>query len=473
MDAATSRAKDAATGRGKDAAAERRSGAAAGRRTGATRRRWAAALAGAATVLALVLAVGAGGDGDDDAYLVRAVFDNASFVIPGEDVKVAGVKVGVIHDVDLTEDNKAAVVLKIEDPAFRPFRRDAHCRIGLQSLIGEQFVECQPTQPRGDGVPPAPPLPRIREGRGAGQHLLPVEQTTTPINVDLINNIMRLPERERFRIIINELGAGLAGNAEELSAAIRRASPALQQADRVVKTLAEQNELLDRLVEESDRVLEPMARRRKELAGFIDHAGRTAEATARQGEALERNLERLPAFLRELGPAAERFGALADQMEPAIRSLGERAPTINETVQRFGPMLREATPALETLGDVATRGRTTLPRIEKTIDELAALARPLRPAARDLAAVATSFDEQSGIEHLMRLIYYYTGAINGKDALGHYIRASIQVGHCVDRAPEPVGGCEATFDSSGGGDGAEAGAASVLADYLLGQEGGR
>ena len=32
--------------------------------------------------------------GDQHPYKVRAIFDNAGFVIPGEDVKVAGVKIG-------------------------------------------------------------------------------------------------------------------------------------------------------------------------------------------------------------------------------------------------------------------------------------------------------------------------------------------------------------------------------------------
>ena len=109
-------------------------------------RRGAVLSALAAGLLAGTLA--AAGDGDPDDYLVRAVFDNASFVIPGEDVKVGGVKVGTIDDVDLDRGNKAAVVLRIDDPAFRPFRRDAHCQIRLQSLIGEQYVECKPTEPR-------------------------------------------------------------------------------------------------------------------------------------------------------------------------------------------------------------------------------------------------------------------------------------------------------------------------------------
>ena len=62
---------------------------------------------------------------EDDAYRVRAIFDNAGFVIPGEDVKVAGVKVGSIEDVEVTPDFKAAVVLRIDDPGYQDFRADA------------------------------------------------------------------------------------------------------------------------------------------------------------------------------------------------------------------------------------------------------------------------------------------------------------------------------------------------------------
>ena len=81
-------------------------------------------------------------------YKVRAIFDNAGFVIPGEDVKVAGVKVGSIDSLDITKDYKAAVVLKITDPGYQDFRQDAHCIVRPQSLIGERFVECELTQPR-------------------------------------------------------------------------------------------------------------------------------------------------------------------------------------------------------------------------------------------------------------------------------------------------------------------------------------
>ena len=56
---------------------------------------------------------------------------------------------------------KAVVVMRIDDPAFQDFREDASCLIRPQSLIGEKFVECEPTQPHAASSEPPPPLERI------------------------------------------------------------------------------------------------------------------------------------------------------------------------------------------------------------------------------------------------------------------------------------------------------------------------
>ena len=421
-----------------------------------------------AVLVGTLAAAGGSGGSTGGAYQVRAIFDNASFLIPGEDVKVAGVKVGTIAKLDLTADNKAAVVLNIDDPAFHPFRADATCKVGLQSLIGEQFVDCKPTQARGPGVAPAAPLRQIRSGPGKGEYLLPVSRTVTPVNQDLVNNIMRVPERERLRLIINDLGAGLAGNGTALRAALRRADPALQQTDQVISVLARQNHLLARLVGESSQVLGPLARRSHQLAGFIRNAGITAQATAAQGDNLERNLQKLPGFLRRLGPAADDFGALADQMTPALASLNKRARAINATVQRFGPTLQRATPALVALGKTAAHARRTFPALEPTTHRLGDLSQPLVPLSSDLAALSTSFDNTGGIEDVMRFIYFYTAALNGEDAMGHYIRSALQVNICSGRTSIPSAGCESNFSRYTGASAASA--TSNLLDYLLGKD---
>jgi ABC-type transporter Mla subunit MlaD len=419
----------------------------------------------AASVAVLVSAVVVGalgaGRGGSEPYLVRAVFDNASFVIPGETVKVAGVAAGTIDSLDLTADHHAIVVLRIDDPAMRPFRADAHCRIGLQSLIGEQFVECEPSRKRGGGVAPAPALAVIQSGPGHGQHLLPIAQTTTPVGADLLNTIMRVPERQRLPLIINELGAGLSGNGEALRAALRRASPALQQADRVVKVLADQDATLARLVDESDAVLGPLAARRRDVTGFVRHAGQTATATAQRGDALEADLAKLPAFLRHLGPAADRLGALADQTTPAVDALSSQASSVNAATARLGPLTKQATPALQTLGAVADRGRRTFPKLDALATGLGAVGTPLKPLSKDLAALSSSFDTTGGIEALMRFIYFYTGAVNGEDASGHYTRAGLDQSACIDHASQYNAGCGAKyFNAAAAATAAKAGVAA-------------
>lgn len=397
--------------------------------------------------IGVLVNVAAGGDDTGDDYLVRAVFDNGSFVIPGEDVKIAGVKVGEIHDVDVTEDNKAAVVLQIDDPAFVPFRKDAQCQIRLQSLIGEQFIECLPTRPHKEGTEPPAELARVEDGRGEGQYLLPVQNNVTPVGEDLLRNINRLPQRQGLRLIINELGAGLAGNGDRLREAVRRANPALKQLDGVVKVLADQNQLLARLTDESDTVLAAWAEKRKDTAGFIDKAGVTAAATAARGDDLERNFERLPGFLREFKPTAESLSGLADQMTPALNSLDSQAKAINSTIAGTGPFFEAAGPALVSLGSFADRSRELFPAIRPLIGQLDELGQPLTPTSSNLAKLLGSVDDTGGIEELMKLIYFFTGTVNGVDAKGHYVRSGLII-KCPARVPQEEG-CGATLKNYG------------------------
>ena len=212
-------------------------------------------------------------DDTNDFYFVRAEFDNASTIVAGEDVKIAGVPVGVVSDMNVTDDNKAAVTLRIDNTDFTPWKQDASCTIRSQGLIGEKFVECQP------GSADAEPLERIEEGDGEGERLLSVENTSSPVDLDLLNNIMRRPYRERFSILLSELGTGLAGRGEELNEVIHRANPALRETDEVLKILADQSRDLARLAENSDRCSAARARARA-LRDWIVKANETGEASA-------------------------------------------------------------------------------------------------------------------------------------------------------------------------------------------------
>jgi ABC-type transporter Mla subunit MlaD len=396
---------------------------------------------GAAVVFGVERLTGAGPSG----YEVRAVFDNSSFVIPGEQVKIAGAIVGTIRTIQLTPQNKAALVLQITHRQFVPFHTDAHCQINIESLLGEQYVQCTPTQPDPPGVPAAPPLPAIASGPNKGEHLLPVQDTTSPVGFDLIGDATRLQQQERLRLIIAGLGAGLAGNGRALNAALLRADPALEETDKVIAVLGSQDRTLARLTDESAQILAPLAAQRAHLGGFIQHAGAVAVASGQEGQAIEQSLQDFPPFLRQLAPASNRLTALAEQIAPALQTLLAQAPAINASVRGLGPLATTSIPALKTFGNVAQRGESVFPRAHTLAQQLLGLGKPLEPLATDLAATARSFDDAGGIEDVMRFIYYYTGSVNGENSLGHYIRGLVEIGGCSPRTSTPVPGCGATF----------------------------
>jgi ABC-type transporter Mla subunit MlaD len=397
-----------------------------------------------AVIVAAVVAMGAGGDNSGD-YKVRAIFNNASFLIPGEDVKVAGAKVGKVESLDVTPDLRAAAVLDITEPGFKDFRKDAECAIRLQSVIGEKLVECLPTQPRAEGTAAPPPLEKVPDGQpGAGQRLLPVEQTITPVTEDLIRDVMRLPYRQRFGIILNEFGAALAGRGKDLREVIRGANPALREFDSVIKILAKQNKQLAEGAKNGDKVLAEWAARRKEVADFIVQGNIAAQATAERRADLEKNFELFPKFLSELRPTMARLGALSQEMLPVFRNLNKVGPDVSRLLIALEPFSRAGIPAFRSLGRTADAGGPALAAAKPTVEVLGQFTARARTVSHNLASLLTSVDNTKGIQYLTNTIFNLAMSVNGFDDYGHYLRTTLLAG-CNSLATILNQACSANF----------------------------
>jgi ABC-type transporter Mla subunit MlaD len=399
-----------------------------------------------ALVGAAVFGVGAAAPGGGSNYQVRAIFDDVASAVPGEDVKVAGAKVGSVDSMDVTPNHKAAVVLNITDSGFSPFHNDASCTVRPQSLIGEKYVECDP------GSSSRPELKTIPDGfPGEGQHVLPLKNTSSPVDLDLINNIMRLPFRERLAILLSELGAGFAGRGEDLNALIHRANPALRETDKVLKQLADENVTLKNLASQSDQALAPLARDRRHLSGFIKNANEVGEATAAERANIEAGIHKLPTFLKELKPYMQDLGGLADEMTPTLVDLDKASPGLGRLVVELGPFSRSATRSLTTLGQATDVGGPVLQRAQPVVKDLKAFAASANPVSKNLDALTASLDKSGGLEQFMNYIFFQMTAINGFDEISHYLRAALLVNVCstyVTAGEAP--GCGAHFSQTRG-----------------------
>ena len=419
-------------------------------------------LVAAAAVAAVATASGGAGS---DPYYVRAIFDDASFAVQGEQVRVAGAPVGSIASLDVCvahstpcrpgTQNKAAVTLEIDDSRFAPFHTNATCAIRPQSLIGEMYVDCTP------GTAAAPDLRQIKSGPGKGDYFLPVTSTSSPVDFDIVQDIYQEPVAQRLAIILNELGTGLAARGSDLNAVIRRADPALGNTDQVLKILASQNRELAKLATDSNAVLAPLAKQRRALADFITQANTTSQASAARAADISKSIELLPGFLSQLKPLMADLGTLSDQGTPLASDLGQGAAALGREFKELTPFAGAARTALINLGSSAQQSQGPLVATIPLAKQLNQLGTQAVPASTELDTLTASLENTGAIQQLMAVLFNGTNAGNGFDSLGHYVRDELQVSDCTGYAIIPVPGCSAKFSKGSAAADATATAASA------------
>jgi virulence factor Mce-like protein len=423
-------------------------------------------LLGALALVAVAVAV-AGATGTDksgsDGYVLRAVFDNGSGLRTGMDVRVSGIEIGRVRSIELDQSEptmpRAVALIEVDDPTAARFRRDARCSIRSATLLGDRFVDCRLTEPRGPGSAAAQPL-RVVEVDGEAQHLLPVERTSSPVDPDLLLNVFRLPARQRLSIVINELGAGLAGNGEALRAAVRRADPAFMQLDRALGVLATQRHALGRLADSSDRVLAPLARERERLAGFVVHGNELFRAVGQRRGALRETFRRMPAFLRELRPTLRELRGFAGEAGPALGDLDAAATRLSRATAALEPAGRAGRRGLRALGEAAPAQLRGLERAQPLFAQLARTMPAARPVWTDLERMLASLREAGGLERLVEAPMAVGLTSNGFDRYGYYSRANAVVTTCTTYVVRTTATCVGTFEQDS--------AQSASLDYLLG-----
>lgn len=418
-----------------------------------------------AAVVAIFLIASSGND-ESDGYKVRAIFDSGGFMVKGEQVRVAGANVGTIESVDVTmpgetvafrngkpvdAPGKAVIVMEIEDSGFQDFRQDATCQIRPQSLIGEKFIDCRTTLPRAPGSPAAPPLREVPEGEaGAGQHLLPLGSSGTSVDPDLINNIQSLPYAQRFRLIFNELGAGLAGRGEDIETLVKRANPVLRDVDRLFGILSQQREQLAQLTADQDLILAPLARERTAVAGFFRNAGAAGQASSEKGEALEASLRKFPAFLREFRTTMRSFEGFSEAATPVFADLGSSAPAFTDATRTLVPFSEATTVALRSLGETGEAAGPVFAEADPVVRKSAELAKSGVSPTTELARLFVSLKKSKGWDGLTELIYNSAVSTNGFDQYGHFGRTLVTLSTCVDYEANASGysggGCAARFN---------------------------
>jgi phospholipid/cholesterol/gamma-HCH transport system substrate-binding protein len=366
-------------------------------------------------------------------------FDTAFGLVVGGDVRVAGVNAGTVKDIELDQDvdprkepYRALVDVEITQTGFGSFRKDAFCETRPQSPLGEFFIDCNPGTSREE----------LPEGSK-----IPVRQTATTIPNDLIADVYRRPYRERFRLIMSEFGAGLAGRGDDLNEAIRRAVPAIRQTDRVLAILASHNRVIRRLVEDADRVLGRLSDNRRDVGRWVEEVRDTSAASAERRDDIATNFRNLPLYLEELEPTMASLGTLTEEQTPVLRDLNASAGQLERFFDASAEFSDASRPATRALADTARVGRRTMRSARPRIRELRQYANLSPDPARNLRIVFEDFSDPSravepdprspggrgfsGMQALARYIFSQSVQANAFDLNGYISRSFVFQDDCA------------------------------------------
>jgi ABC-type transporter Mla subunit MlaD len=391
-------------------------------------------LALAAAAAAATAAAGSGGPPEKQGNHFTVELDNAFGVTNGSDVKVAGVRAGQVTGMRVDPRTTHALIdINITEKGFGSLREDAFCETRPQSLIGEYFVDCRPGS-------------SSRALAAGGK--VPIDHTASTVPADLLNNIMRLPYRERLRIIIDELGGGVGGRGGDLNTAIQRAVPALRETDQVLAILAKQNQTLANLTRDADTVIGDLAANRKDVGRWVTETHQTAAASAERRAAIAASLRRLPGFLRELTPTMAALGQASDAQTPSLQDLNASAGQLTRLFKDIPPFAKASQTGFRTLATASRSGRPALQAAKPTIAQLGQAVAHMPEVASNLAIILEHMNDRkfavekdprspggqgyTGLEAILQYFYDQTMAINIYDANTHILKVDLFTSKCSE-----------------------------------------
>jgi phospholipid/cholesterol/gamma-HCH transport system substrate-binding protein len=334
--------------------------------------------AGLAAVVIAALAVYLAFSGSlpwSSSYQLRAVVSSGNELHSRTPVRIAGIDVGKVAEVERGPGHTAIVTMNLEDRAL-PIHSDATLKVRPRIFLeGNFFVDLQ------TGTPSAPKV-------GSG-HTLPITQTAVPVQLDQVLDTLDHGTRQNLIRVVHELAATFdKGGAEALNAGLPHWAPAFREGAIAAEALrGRRDHDLSELIAHAERTTRALAGRQSELADLVTGLARTTSALASRRAALEASLPELAATVREAGPTFVALNGLfpaarafAREVRPGLRAAPATLRLANPLLAQTEGLLSPAElPALVRVGSPAIR---SLARLQPSLRSLTGLLYPVTECAR-------------------------------------------------------------------------------------------
>jgi phospholipid/cholesterol/gamma-HCH transport system substrate-binding protein len=290
-------------------------------------------------------------------FELKAELSTAQAVTPGQGqtVRVAGVRIGDISQVEY-EDGNAVVTMDI-DRKYLPIYRDATVLLRPKTGLKDMFLELDP------GTQAA--------GEYEEEDTIPVANTAPDVNLDEVLELLDTDTRAYLGLLLTGAGQGLDGRGKDLGQLLSSLGPINKGLARVNREVAKRKENLANLIHNMNLFFGRLGQEDDEIAALIDASNSSLSAIASQDLDVQRATRLLGPTLNETRVALGETNELGEVLGPALHDLR--------------PFARRLKPINESLGQLA---RNTRADIKNKIRPFVRAARPpvreLRPAAQNL-----------------------------------------------------------------------------------------
>jgi len=360
---------------------------------------------------------------EEKPFQLKAEFETAQAVVPGQGqtLRVAGVRVGDVSDVELV-DGRAVVTFDV-DREFLPIYRDATMLMRPRTGLKDMFFALDPgTKAAGE----------YEEG-----DVVPMTNTAPDVNLDEVLAALDGDSQAYLRTLIVGAGQGLAGRDRDLGKMLAALGPVNRDLDELSTEVAKRDENLKRLIHNLSTLTRAVGQQDQDIATLVSASNSTLEAIGRQDPDVRKATALLPDALRQTRQALAVADEFGDQLGPAfneLRPFARKLPEVNSATTSLAesttpviqtqirPLVRSARPVVPDLRDAANKLSKASPRLTKVGGKLNELG--------NMAAFNPRGAEEPGVEGRDEG-YLYWGAwlghngvsvFNGQDAHGAYRR---------------------------------------------------
>jgi phospholipid/cholesterol/gamma-HCH transport system substrate-binding protein len=244
---------------------------------------------------------------EEKPFELKAEFATAQAVVPGQGqtVRVAGVRVGDVQDVELVDG--AGVVTFAIDREFIPIYRDATVLMRPYTGLKDMFFQLDPGT-RDAGV--------YDEG-----DVVPMANTAPDVNFHEILGALDTETRGYLRLLLVGAGKGLDNRDRELGELLGKLGPINRNLATLNRTVATRKDELARFTHNMNVLTTRVGKAEDELTRLVTSASEYLGEIAAQDPDLRRVLSLLPDTLSEGQKALVSMRRMASVMGPAFEEL--------------------------------------------------------------------------------------------------------------------------------------------------------